>query len=419
MASPEHFLEAEIDDNSSFEEGLVDEWWHTKEEITDDDVRNGLDMQGIQWDAVGVTRQRYRELRLIGYSNYESVTEPNEGVSIKVMPEIQSVKTDAEYYKFKYTKLSERCSLVHFQLRNLLWVPSKNDVFYTQGPRVQHWCPITHESRTVMAMDKSEVYGSVYPTKITTMACREDVLLVGGFCGEYACRRLDAEGTYTGFITKDSNGITNYVDITRSRSGGLCSIISSNDKRTRTLDLERLEFTQSFEFQWPVNCATMSPDKRLLCVVGDGTETLLLNAESGEVLTVLDGHLDHSFACSWSPDGILLATGNQDKTSRLYDVRFLSKPLCVLGAQMGAIRSLRFSDDGKFFAMAEPADFVHVFDVTNFDRSQLIDFFGEIAGFSFTPDAEGLYIANADNAYGSILEFERAFSTVNYVMDWL
>lgn len=30
---------------------------------------------------------------------------------------------------------------------------------------------------------------------------------------------------------------------------------------------------------------------------------------------------------------------------------------------MGAVRSLRFSSDGRFLAMAEPADFVHVFDV--------------------------------------------------------
>lgn len=30
---------------------------------------------------------------------------------------------------------------------------------------------------------------------------------------------------------------------------------------------------------------------------------------------------------------------------------------------MGAIRSLRFSPDGRFLAMAEPADFVHIYDV--------------------------------------------------------
>lgn len=42
---------------------------------------------------------------------------------------------------------------------------------------------------------------------------------------------------------------------------------------------------------------------------------------------------------------------------------------------MGAVRSLRFSSDGRFLAMAEPADFVHVFDVkSGFHRYVLAPF---------------------------------------------
>ena len=70
---------------------------------------------------------------------------------------------------------------------------------------------------------------------------------------------------------------------------------------------------------------------------------------------------------------------------------------------------------------AEPADFVHIFNVaSNQDPSdkdsykhQIIDFFGEIAGISLVNDY--LYIGCADETYGnwnelrlgSILEFER------------
>ncbi|CAG8694403.1 11558_t:CDS:2, partial [Acaulospora morrowiae] len=124
-------------------------------------------------------------------------------------------------------------------------------------------------------------------------------------------------------------------------------------------------------------------------------------------IATLKGHIDFSFACCWSPDGNIIATGNQDKTTRLYDTRNMSKTLNVLGAKMGAVRSLHFSEDGRYLAMAEPADFVHIFDAHTFERSQVIDLFGEIAGVSFTPDADGLYIANADENYGCILEYER------------
>jgi hypothetical protein len=62
----------------------------------------------------------------------------------------------------------------------------------------------------------------------------------------------------------------------------------------------------------------------------------------------LVGHQDFSFAVAWHPQGWLLATGNQDTTSLVWDMRYTSKPLAVLGGTMGAIRSLRFSPDGRW-----------------------------------------------------------------------
>jgi WD40 repeat protein len=53
----------------------------------------------------------------------------------------------------------------------------------------------------------------------------------------------------------------------------------------------------------------------------------------------------------------------QDTTARVWDIRYLGASLAVLPGRMGAIRSLRFSSDGRFLAVAEPADFVHIYDV--------------------------------------------------------
>ncbi|TYJ15484.1 hypothetical protein E1A91_A10G186100v1 [Gossypium mustelinum] len=58
--------------------------------------------------------------------------------------------------------------------------------------------------------------------------------------------------------------------------------------------------------------------------------------------------------------------------------------------------------------MAEPADFVHVFDTkSGYVKCQEIDFFGEVAGISFSPDTESLFVGVADRTYGSLLEFNR------------
>lgn len=127
-----------------------------------------------------------------------------------------------------------------------------------------------------------------------------------------------------------------------------------------------------------------------------------------QAITYLHGHLDYSFASAWRPDGLTFATGNQDKTCRIWDMRNLSKSVTALKGNLGAIRSIRYTSDGRFMAMAEPADFVHVFDVeSGYEKEQEIDFFGEISGISFSPDTESLFIGVWDRTYGSLLEFGR------------
>jgi hypothetical protein len=41
------------------------------------DARKGKDMQGILWERLPVTREKYRQTRLEQYKNYENV--PNSG----------------------------------------------------------------------------------------------------------------------------------------------------------------------------------------------------------------------------------------------------------------------------------------------------------------------------------------------------
>ena len=69
-------------------------------------------------------------------------------------------------------------------------------------------------------------------------------------------------------------------------------------------------------------------------------------ADSGGPLrpvATLRGHHDYSFAVAWHPsEPHLLATGSQDKTTRVWDLRHTARALAVLQAHIGAVRSLRF-----------------------------------------------------------------------------
>ncbi|KAM3289242.1 hypothetical protein P3S67_017529 [Capsicum chacoense] len=52
---------------------------------------------------------------------------------------------------------------------------------------------------------------------------------------------------------------------------------------------------------------------------------------------------------------------NQDKTFRIWDLRNLPPPTAVPKENMGAVRSISYSSDGRFLVVAEPADFVHIY----------------------------------------------------------
>ncbi|XP_076917945.1 putative WD repeat-containing protein C2A9.03 [Bidens hawaiensis] len=130
-----------------------------------------------------------------------------------------------------------------------------------------------------------------------------------------------------------------------------------------------------------------------------------------QTVGTVKGHLDYSFASAWHPDGRIFATGNQDKTCRVWDVRNLANPVSVLKGNMAAARSVRFSSDGQFLVVAEATDFVHVYNTKlNYEKRQEIDFFGEIAGVSLSPDDESLFIGVFSEDCGSLLQFNKRHS---------
>lgn len=303
-------------------------------------------------------------------------------------------------------------------LRNLLWATSKHDVYLMQNYSVMHWSSILRRGKEVLNVAKPIIPTLKYPgslaqtlsrVQISSMVVRDNLLVAGGFHGELICKNLNQAGVaFSATVTADDNAITNAVDLYQSPTGLLRILTANNDTQVRVFDAENFACLNRFSFSWSVNNTSVSPDGKLLAVLGDSVECLIADPQSGKVIGNLKGHLDYSFASAWHPDGRILATGNQDKTCRLWDVRNMSESVGVLKGQMGAIRAIKFTSDGRFMAMAEPADFVHVFDAqSDYTKGQEIDIFGEIAGISFSPDIEALFVGVADRTYGSLLEFNR------------
>lgn len=179
-------------------------------------------------------------------------------------------------------------------------------------------------------------------------------------------------------------------------------------------------------FEWPVNLALTNPSEgsSLAIVVGDDPDAVVLDLRTKAAVMHLVGHLDYSFAASWHPnEPHIVATGNQarpvplpllnamqellkmvryhdemstdaggheskqigqillqhmqigvifmsgalaqDTSTRVWDLRKPEVSIAVMCGNMGAVRSLRYSPDGKYLAAAEPADFVRLYDVAS------------------------------------------------------
>ncbi|KAH1245260.1 putative WD repeat-containing protein C2A9.03 [Glycine max] len=461
-------------------------------DTTCSEARNGKDIQGIPWERLNYSRDKYRETRLKQYKNYQNFSlSPHH-----LHKECFQVQKGQTFYDFFFNTRLVKSTIVHFQvktsfilacyvvdsgtfgrigvihlgcyafycymsdktvscqfygygcikamllkqveyeqlgrtlyyeylslitllyLRNLLWATSKHDVYLMQNYSVMHWSALLQRSKEVLNVAKPIIPTLTHPgflaqpvsrVQISTMTVKENLMVAGGFQGELICKNLKQPGVlFCGKITTDGNAITNAVDVYRNPAGSLRVITANNDSQLRVFDAENFASLGCFKYDWSVNNTSISPDGRLLAVLGDSTECLMADANSGKITGSLKGHLDYSFSSAWHPNGQILATGNQDKTCRLWDIRNLSQSMAVLKGRMGAIRALRFTSDGRFLAMAEPADFVHIFDShSGYEQGQEIDLFGEIAGISFSPDTEALFVGIADRTYGSLLEFNR------------
>ncbi|URE36966.1 WD repeat-containing protein C2A9.03 [Musa troglodytarum] len=377
-------------------------------------ARKGKDIQGIPWDTLNITRERYRKTRLEQYKNYENVRNSGEASE----KDCKQTDKGGMYYEFQRNTRSVKSTILHFQLRNLVCATSKHDVYLMSHYSVLHWSALNGEKYEVMNVSGHIAPCEKHPgsllegfsqTQVSTLTVKDNLLVAGGFQGELICKFLDREGiSFCCRTTYDDNAITNALEIYDSASGAVHFMSSNNDSGVRDFDMEKFQLCKHFRFQWPVNHTSLSPDAKLVVVVGDDPEGLLVDAHTGKTVHALQGHLDFSFASAWNPDGQTFATGNQDKTCRVWDIRNLSKSVSVLRGNLGAIRSIRFTSDGRFMAMAEPADFVHIFDVrSGYNKRQELDFFGEISGMSFSPDTEALFVGVWDRTYGSLLQYSR------------
>lgn len=305
--------------------------------------------------------------------------------------------------------------LAHFQLRSVLACPSRSQVYYPCSRGINRFNPISKTTELALSLGEFPALGRA----ITTLDADCGVLVGGTFNGDFVVRSLYSEDKKfsEGLITGGVTGITNHLQVhTQRRSSSPVAAISSNDHGFRILDIQTEQFIADFLYHFPLNCSAVSPDRRLRVLVGDSKDVTITNAETGETEVELTGHRDYGFACDWSEDGRMVATGFQDKSVKIWDSRKWTDsrgagtPVASIWCDIAGARSLRFSPLGggqPVLVAAEEADYINVIDARTFEKKQPIDIFGEIGGVAFSDEGRELNVLVSDPHRGGLLQFER------------
>jgi WD40 repeat protein len=249
--------------------------------------------------------------------------------------------------------------------------------------------------------------------RITTLAAKDNLLLAGGFHGDYALLNLHSSSPtpIRGMISQAKNAITNHAHFFADRQSGQTRLyIASNDHQLRTLDCTTATVLNTHGPHPAVNCAATSPDSRLRVLVGDFPGSSIIDANTGSLVKQLPSSSRDAFACAWSDNGIHVATAAQDNRVFVWDARRWDVPLAIMPTELDCVRVLRFSPlagGWPVLVAAEAADYVHVLDAISFGERQVLEFFGNVAGVTFDDAGGELVVANGDARFGGLMSWRR------------
>jgi WD40 repeat protein len=384
--------------------------WERPSIISRAEIENlDADIQGINWSRLGATRDGGRRVRSLYHQQLKAW-------SRHTSPSATKLADTEQLFNFRQTNLEHRAWIEHYQLRNLIVSTSQSDMYYVSKSKIMHTGPSTLQASCTMDLtepDTVSVQSGGF--RVTALAAAENVLIAGGFRGEYALQSLSSEyGTnpVKSHVSRNAAAMTNHIHTFTSRIHGFPqAVFCSNDKHVRVLDCNTNTFVNEVQYGDYVNCAATSPNGRLRVLVGDFEGSLVVDADSGRQLERLGGHTDDAFACTWADDNIHVATAAQDSHVLVWDARNWSQPLADIACEMTHATSLRFSPVGggkRVLVAAEAADVVNIIDADTFDRKQVLRCFGDIGGTYISSDGSQLTVANSDSTFGGLITYQRA-----------
>lgn len=116
----------------------------------------------------------------------------------------------------------------------------------------------------------------------------------------------------------------------------------------------------------------MATSGNLISLACDAKEISVFDKRTNRLEYTLEGHEDFNMSVAMHERSPLLASGSQDMTVRLWDLRNPTQAVAVFPAEFAAVQKVLWADDADRLLFAEEMDLLHEVDCKRMLRSKML-----------------------------------------------
>ena len=270
--------------------------------------------------------------------------------------------------------------LGHFQLHECVVALSNKDILYTSDRGLSHFDMVSGKNRMIMEAEKVE---SINYSKRLNMVtgCSNNTSI-------YVYDILNEKSVLNEKLIPQADLINGSIFVDDPSDSILAC---GNYKSVLHYDLVKKKSIKMIDSIHYVNQIAYKPDNKLIAFAMDDVDIQIKNLNDPQCNIILKGHEDYNFAVKFM-DEYKIATGSQDVSTRIWDLRKPEKELHVLGGFNSEVGAFCYCPKRKVLFCCENFTYIYAYDFSeSIIKRRTFDFFSLISGIALSPDGNSLF----------------------------